>query len=136
MTEQKKCDRWNEANPIGTPVIVWRDNGTSFSTITRSPALVADCGSAVIWLENISGYYSLYCVRPLVLPELDKLTAENARLKAECNHLRSQWTGALVTRHQAEHPDDSIDMAYAVAEGIVANAVRAFAETMARMEKE
>lgn len=58
-TDQELCDRWNERYPIGTPVRVRKDSGAEVFTQTRSAATVLGGHSAVIWLEEISGAYSL-----------------------------------------------------------------------------
>lgn len=56
---QKTCDAWNTAHPVGTAVVLKRDNGVSMDTKTRSEAYVCEAGYPVIFLEGVSGYYLL-----------------------------------------------------------------------------
>jgi hypothetical protein len=63
-TLQRKCDAWNQRHPIGTDVIVKRDDGTFQRTTSRGPAYVLSGHSAVIMLEGISGVYLLDRVSP------------------------------------------------------------------------
>lgn len=63
--EVKLLERWKET-PIGTPVVVKRDNGDLFVTRTRSAAwMLGQDGNgqgghtAVIMVEGISGCYAL-----------------------------------------------------------------------------
>lgn len=62
---QKHCDRWNEANPIGTDVVLTKDLGETLVTKTRSEAWMANGQIAVIFVDGISGYYALSRVRPI-----------------------------------------------------------------------
>jgi hypothetical protein len=62
---QKQCDVWNAANPVGTAVILTRDSGCKQQTKTRSEAQVLSGHSAVIWLDDVSGCYSLNNVTPV-----------------------------------------------------------------------
>lgn len=64
---QQECDEWNK-NPVGTEVTLERDNGQIEHTRTRSEAYVCDSGYAVIFLENVSGYYLLGRVHKKGLP--------------------------------------------------------------------
>ena len=61
---QNRCDAWNKAYPVGTPVNLTRDSGAVQETKTRSEAQILSGHSAVIWLEGVSGCYSLDNVRP------------------------------------------------------------------------
>lgn len=54
---------WNAAHPIGTEVIVTRDNGDRVQTRTRSTAWMLGC-EPVVKVEGISGGYALERVRP------------------------------------------------------------------------
>lgn len=62
---QKQCDDWNSAHPVGTAVILKRDSGHEQQTRTRSEAQVLSGHSAVIWLDDVSGCYSLNNVTPV-----------------------------------------------------------------------
>ena len=57
-------DEWNSEHPIGTSVVVTKDLGEKTNTKTRSDAQYLPNGTAVIWLEGISGCYLLERVRP------------------------------------------------------------------------
>ena len=57
-------DRWNLHHRVGTPVIVLRDDGSEFETVTRSTAWLLGGHSAVIQVEGIAGSYSLSRVSP------------------------------------------------------------------------
>jgi len=56
---------WNELYPVGTPVLVVRDNGEVEETKTRIPAWVTPSGSVQILLEGIRGSYRLSRVIPI-----------------------------------------------------------------------
>jgi hypothetical protein len=51
--------------PIGTPVVVIRDNGEALSTKTRSEPWQTHGGIWVVMVEGIAGFYRLDRVRPL-----------------------------------------------------------------------
>ncbi|MCK9420245.1 MAG: hypothetical protein M0R70_12785 [Nitrospirae bacterium] len=57
--EKGLCDRWNKLHPIGTAVVVKKDEGHKLFTITRSEAWQLGSGTAVILVEGISGGYKL-----------------------------------------------------------------------------
>jgi hypothetical protein len=59
-----ECSRWNEKYPIGTPVMVKKDNGVEYLSRTRSEASVLSGHSAVIFVDGISGCYLLSRVSP------------------------------------------------------------------------
>ena len=65
----KQVEGWNKNYPVGTEVIVRRDNGTDFLTSTRSPAELLQGQTPVIWVKGISGCYALSHVRPFVKDE-------------------------------------------------------------------
>lgn len=58
------AEQWNAAHPIGTEVILTRDNGAETRTVTRSEAWTLGHGQAVVKVEGISGGYALERVRP------------------------------------------------------------------------
>lgn len=66
-TAHREVAAWT--HPVGTVVDVTRDDGTVQRTRTRSAAAVM-CGSAVIWLEGISGCYRLSRVSVAVESEV------------------------------------------------------------------
>lgn len=49
--------------PVGCPVTVTKDNGTEIETVTAGAAELLGGHTAVIWLQGISGCYSLDRVR-------------------------------------------------------------------------
>lgn len=55
--------QWNELYPVGTRVIVWRDNGQALCTTTRSAAWDLDVGVPVVQVVGIPGCYALEKVR-------------------------------------------------------------------------
>jgi hypothetical protein len=59
-----EVENWNLKHAIGTPVKLTKDSGEVMETRTRSAAEIAASGHAVIWLENVSGYYLLDRVKP------------------------------------------------------------------------
>ncbi|ASY69355.1 hypothetical protein [Sinorhizobium fredii] len=62
---QAAVDGFNRRYPIGTDVLLKKDDGSMIETKTRSRAEVLSGHSAVIWLEGISGYYLLSRVTPI-----------------------------------------------------------------------
>jgi len=59
VAPQTVCEEWNRKNPIGTNVMLKKDFQDDLTpTKTRSLASVM-CGSPVVWLEGVSGCYSL-----------------------------------------------------------------------------
>ncbi|WP_157410210.1 hypothetical protein [Sphingobium xenophagum] len=62
---QRQVDNWNKHYPVGQAVTVRRDNGSTITTKTRSPAELLSGHSAVVWLDGISGCYLLNRVTPV-----------------------------------------------------------------------
>lgn len=60
----EQVSAWNAANPIGTKVILTRDNGTEEHTATRSAAWVLSGHTAVVMVDGRSGCYLLDRIRP------------------------------------------------------------------------
>ena len=50
---------WNRCHPPGTAVILVKDDGTHTHTKTRSPAEMLGGHTPVVWLDELSGCYSL-----------------------------------------------------------------------------
>lgn len=70
---QAQCDAWNAVNPIGTEVVLRRDDDVQMRTRTGSDAQVLSGHSAVIWLRGVSGCYLLDRVRRAEpLPQSDR----------------------------------------------------------------
>jgi hypothetical protein len=57
-------EEWNQKYPVGTPVVVIRDNGEKFSTRTRGKAELSGAVSPVVRVEGISGCYHLGRITP------------------------------------------------------------------------
>jgi len=64
--QEKLVREWNEKHPVGTPVIVRKDDQTEIRTVTTHEATMLGGHTAVAWLKDISGCYSLDRVRAVV----------------------------------------------------------------------
>jgi hypothetical protein len=62
---QVAVDGFNRRYPIGTDVLLRKDDGSLLETKTRSRAEVLSGHSAVIWVEGVSGCYLLSRVTPI-----------------------------------------------------------------------
>lgn len=60
--QKRLVERWKDT-PVGTEVLVRKDDGTEVATRTRSGPELLGGHTAVIWLEGIGGCYSLGRVR-------------------------------------------------------------------------
>ena len=58
-------EHWNARRPVGQPVTVLKDDGTSVVTKTRSPAWALPSGPAVVMVDGIAGGYLLTRVQPI-----------------------------------------------------------------------
>jgi hypothetical protein len=56
---QAQCDAWNAAHPVGTTVVLTRDDDVKIRTETVSEAQVLSGHSAVIWMRGVRGCYLL-----------------------------------------------------------------------------
>ncbi len=65
-TEEALVAAWSDV-PVGTEVDVTMDDGSVRRTKTRSVAQMLNNHSAVVWLEGISGCYSLSRVRKVAV---------------------------------------------------------------------
>lgn len=74
MTDDK-ASRWDAANPVGTRVMLVRDNGDVVFTRTRSKAGMVG-NRAVVWLEGLRGCFDMDNVRPVAPEDLPKDTGE------------------------------------------------------------
>ena len=54
---------WNESVPVGSDVIVTKDDGTELRTKTRSEAWVVGDHTAIVKVDGISGGYNLSRIR-------------------------------------------------------------------------
>lgn len=59
-----EVDVWNLNYPVGTPVLVRRDDGTLTQTVTTHEASILGGHTAVVWLKDIRGAYALERVSP------------------------------------------------------------------------
>lgn len=64
--QEKLVRDWNEKYPVGTQVIVRKDDETEVRTETVHEATMLSGHTAVAWLKDISGCYSLDRVRAVV----------------------------------------------------------------------
>ena len=64
-TLNAQVDAFNKSFAVGTILRVKLDSGQTMDTKTRAPAQVLGGHTAVIWLEGISGCYSLDRCKPL-----------------------------------------------------------------------
>ena len=69
--QEKLVREWNEKYPVGTPVIVTKDDDTEIRTVTTHEATMLGGHTAVAWLKDISGCYSLDRVRAVILEKGD-----------------------------------------------------------------
>lgn len=63
---QRECDRFNQRNVVGTPVVVTRDNGEQFHSTTTTHAQVLGGHTAVIWVQDGRSCIPLDRVMPAV----------------------------------------------------------------------
>ncbi len=78
---QVAVDGFNRRYPIGTDVVLKKDDGSLLETKTRSAAQVLSGHSAVIWVEGVSGCYLLSRVTPAMTKHraaIDELNAHAA----------------------------------------------------------
>ena len=73
MNQQRAVDRWNESQPVGSPVTYKKLSGTIVATKTRTEAQLLPCGRAVVFLEGVHGCYALDKVSPLELPKAEPM---------------------------------------------------------------
>ena len=64
---QSSVDRWNAKNPVGVPVTLLMDDGSTIETTTCSAAIVLPSGAAVIWVVGVVGCYALERCKPVRL---------------------------------------------------------------------
>lgn len=60
---QLEIDHWNDRNPIGTPVLVKKYDGTIAHTKTRSQAIMLEAIAPAVLVDGSVGYYHLKRVR-------------------------------------------------------------------------
>ncbi len=56
---QSRCDVFNKKHPVGSDVTVILDFGQQKETKVKYPAEIMSGHTAVVWVEGISGAYSL-----------------------------------------------------------------------------
>lgn len=62
---EAEAKSWNDAHEIGTSVNLTRDDGSIFTTKTRTPAWALSSGDAVVSVVGISGGYLLSRVKAI-----------------------------------------------------------------------
>lgn len=60
---EKVVKAWNVAHPVGTRVVVTKDDGSKLKTTTRHPASLIAGYIPVVWVYEITGCYRLDRVR-------------------------------------------------------------------------
>lgn len=60
-----QVENWNLKNPVGTAVVVTKDDRKTVETVTTSEAYVMGGHSAVVHLRDVRGCYMLDRVRPV-----------------------------------------------------------------------
>ncbi|WP_217446575.1 hypothetical protein [Myxococcus sp. CA040A] len=100
QTQKEKAEKAVAAwkHPIGTPVVVKRDNGQELTTKTRSGAELLGGHSAVIWLDGISGCYALERVSLAPVSEPSKWQ----HLKPFLQHMEARLDAKVAERGPGE----------------------------------
>ena len=62
---ERSVRKWNETVPVGSEVLLTKDDGTKVRTRTRSTAAMLSGHTAVIWVEGESAAWLLERVRPV-----------------------------------------------------------------------
>lgn len=62
-------EAWNRLYPVGTAVVLTKDNGDTVETTTRAPAKMLGGHTAVIWLDGFGGCWALDRVTPATTQE-------------------------------------------------------------------
>jgi hypothetical protein len=101
----RQADAWNVKHPIGTPVIVIRDDGSAVLTKTLSLAYVLGGHTAVIFIEGISSCYALDRVRPDPFRDAQQAPVPDVFTPEEVKHLWHHQFGPWRPTFGAE-PDD------------------------------
>jgi hypothetical protein len=60
----RRVELWNDAHEIGTAVEVTKDDGTVFTTHTRSTAWLLGGHTPVVQIEGVAGCHALNRVAP------------------------------------------------------------------------
>lgn len=89
---EKMIEEWNENNPIGTPVLVRRDNGDIERLFTRSSAWMLGGHTPVVQVQGIVGCYALERVSAVVDPVKAKADLLQQRLDEFVAWLKEQLT--------------------------------------------
>lgn len=59
MSKQQQVGAWNHEHPVGSKVVVTRDNGETLETTVRFQAQLLGGHSPVAWVHGISGCYDI-----------------------------------------------------------------------------
>lgn len=59
MSKEQQVESWNIEHPVGSKVVVTRDNEEMLETTVKYPAQLLGGHSPVAWVDGISGCYDL-----------------------------------------------------------------------------
>lgn len=59
MSKAQQVESWNYEHPIGSKVVVTRDNGETLETTVKHEAQLLGGHSPVAWVHGISGCYDI-----------------------------------------------------------------------------
>lgn len=59
MSKAQQVESWNIEHPVGSRVVVHRDNGERIESTVRGEAVLLGGHSPVAWVDGISGCYDI-----------------------------------------------------------------------------
>lgn len=59
MSKAQQVEAWNHEHPVGSKVVVHRDNGDALETTVTHEAVLLGGHSPVAWVDGISGCYDI-----------------------------------------------------------------------------
>lgn len=59
LSKAQQVEAWNHEHPVGSKVVVYRDNGEVLETTVRFEAQLLGGHSPVAWVHGISGCYDI-----------------------------------------------------------------------------
>ena len=110
MTPDEQVSAWNAANPVGTQVLLTRDDGNTICTWTRSRArLLEGCNKPVIWVDGVSACYLLERCTPVPV-ESGSIEKRIARLEDSVLRLKEPGDHNL---DREPNLQEALDLAHA-----------------------
>jgi len=70
--KQQQVEAWNREHPIGSKVLVTRDNGETWETTVRIEAQLLGGHSPVAWIDGFSGCYAISRLTAVPADAMDK----------------------------------------------------------------